>query len=53
MQVPKIVQKRIGYSNVVLLANGTNSVLIDTGVTGNLKKLILLFRQYQPSATRY
>jgi hydroxyacylglutathione hydrolase len=46
MQVPKIVQKRIGYSNVVLLANGTNSVLIDTGVTGNLKKLKLLFRQF-------
>jgi glyoxylase-like metal-dependent hydrolase (beta-lactamase superfamily II) len=41
----RILQKRIGFSNATLVANGENSVLVDTGVKGNLKKFRILFRQ--------
>ncbi|WP_347839029.1 MBL fold metallo-hydrolase [uncultured Draconibacterium sp.] len=41
----KIIQKRIGYSNATLLIKGPNSVLIDTGVKGNMKKIELMFGQ--------
>lgn len=41
----KILLKRIGYSNSVLLINGANSILIDTGVKGNMKKFRVLFRE--------
>ncbi len=41
----EIVPVRIGYANAVLLVNGSSSVLIDTGVTGNLSTFKILFRQ--------
>lgn len=44
MQHSKIVMKRIGYSNVTLIVNGSNSVLVDTGVKGNLKKILLMLK---------
>jgi hydroxyacylglutathione hydrolase len=37
--------KRIGYSNAVLILNGENSILIDTGVKGNMHQFDLFFRQ--------
>lgn len=46
----KIFPVRVGYSNSVLLKNGKNSILVDTGVSGNLKKFRLLFRQAQIKA---
>jgi glyoxylase-like metal-dependent hydrolase (beta-lactamase superfamily II) len=46
MNLPKIICKRIGYSNVTLLINGADSVLIDTGVRGNLQRIKILFRQF-------
>lgn len=45
MEKYKIYCKRIGYSNVVLIANGKQSVLVDSGVKGNMKKLRILIRQ--------
>ncbi len=42
----KIIPARIGYSNSVLLLNGTRSVLIDTGVSGYFHQLETLFGQY-------
>lgn len=42
---PKIITLRIGYSNSVLIANGANSILIDTGVKGDLHKFKTLFKQ--------
>ncbi len=45
----KIVLKRVGYSNVVLIVNGNNSVLIDTGVKGNLNVFQELFSRYNLS----
>lgn len=41
----KILLKRIGYSNSALIINGTNSILVDTGVKGNMKKFRVLFRE--------
>lgn len=41
----RIITKRIGYSNVILLKNGGNSILIDTGVRGHFNQLRILFRQ--------
>lgn len=46
MKVPTIVLQRIGYSNSVLIANGNQSILIDTGVKGNLQKFKLLLRKF-------
>ena len=43
----KIVSTRIGYSNSILLVNGSNSVIIDTGVKGNINRFKLLLKQYQ------
>jgi hydroxyacylglutathione hydrolase len=37
--------KRIGYSNSVLILNGENSVLVDTGVKGNMHQFDRFFRQ--------
>lgn len=45
MTTPKILQKRIGFSNVALIVNGNNSILVDTGVRGGMKKLRVLFRE--------
>ncbi|MCY1720588.1 MBL fold metallo-hydrolase [Prolixibacteraceae bacterium Z1-6] len=41
----KIIQKRIGFSNSTLIANGNNSILVDTGVKGNMKKFGVLIRE--------
>lgn len=41
----KILFKRIGYSNSVLICNGPNSILVDTGVKANIKKFRILFRE--------
>lgn len=45
MKRVRILQKRIGYANVALIVNGENSILVDTGVRGNLKKILILFRE--------
>ncbi len=39
------MQKRIGFSNVALIVNGNNSILVDTGVRGGMKILRILFRE--------
>jgi len=41
----RILLKRIGYSNSVLIINGANSILVDTGVKGNMKKFRILIRE--------
>ncbi len=41
----RILQKRIGYSNATLIKNGENSILVDTGVRGGIKKLRLLISE--------
>ncbi len=41
----QIVSTRVGYSNSVLIKNGDNSLLIDTGVAGHLRDFIALFKQ--------
>lgn len=43
--VPEIVYVRVGYSNSILLLNGSSSILVDVGVAGNLKTLMALFRR--------
>jgi glyoxylase-like metal-dependent hydrolase (beta-lactamase superfamily II) len=43
----KIAAARIGYSNVVLIKNGANSVLVDTGLKGRFKKVKTLLSQLQ------
>lgn len=43
----KIVSTRVGYSNSILLVNGSNSVIIDTGVSGHINRFKLLFKQFQ------
>ena len=48
---PKIIQIRIGYSNSILLLNGANSVLIDTGVKGDLLQFKTLFNKYNLKPT--
>lgn len=42
----KIISVRIGYSNSVLIANGANSILVDTGVKGHLQRFKILFREH-------
>ena len=44
MASQKIIMKRVGYSNVSLIVNGSRSVLIDTGVKGYLKKSLLMIK---------
>jgi hydroxyacylglutathione hydrolase len=46
MEKPLIVPIRVGYSNSVLLVNGSNSVLIDTGVKGHIQHFKKLFKQH-------
>jgi len=41
----RILQKRIGFSNITLIVNGKNSILADTGVRGNMKQIRILFRE--------
>ena len=38
----KIQSARIGYSNVVLIVNGANSVIVDTGLNGHFNKIKIL-----------
>ena len=47
----KIVPIRVGYSNSILIVNGSNSVLIDTGVKGHLLQFEMLFRKYNLKPT--
>ncbi|MBT3384154.1 MAG: MBL fold metallo-hydrolase [Prolixibacteraceae bacterium] len=51
MIIPKIVLKNIGYSNSILIINGSNSILIDTGVKAYLYRFKNLFRQYNLKPT--
>ena len=41
----KLLPVRVGYSNSVLIANGANSILVDTGVKAPLQTFKILFRQ--------
>ena len=41
----EIAPIRVGYSNSVLLVNGSSSVIIDTGVSGHLQTFENLFRR--------
>jgi len=50
MKTPGILQARIGFSNVSLIVNGKNSILVDTGYRCKLKKFRILFRQAWISA---
>ena len=45
MKEPKIIQKRIGYSNATLLVNGSNSIIVDTAVRGHLRQFKRMFGQ--------
>jgi len=47
----KIVPIKIGFSNSILIANGSKSILIDTGVKGHLQQFKILFRKYNLSPT--
>ncbi|HZH73990.1 MAG TPA: MBL fold metallo-hydrolase [Mariniphaga sp.] len=47
MEQPPTVVRRIGYSNVSLIVNGKRSILVDTGVKGNLKKILRMFENYK------
>lgn len=42
----KIFPVRVGYSNSVLIANGKNSILVDTGAKASLQTFKILFRQF-------
>ncbi len=44
MKKPGIFQKRIGYSNVIIIENGRNSILVDTGVRGNFHQIKAMLR---------
>jgi hydroxyacylglutathione hydrolase len=46
MNDPKIVSVRIGFSNVVLIVNGIQSVLIDTGVHGYANRIKILLKEH-------
>jgi len=41
----KIVASRIGYSNSVLLVNGSKSILVDAGVRGPIQRFKILFKE--------
>jgi glyoxylase-like metal-dependent hydrolase (beta-lactamase superfamily II) len=43
----KIISNRIGYSNAIFLVNSSNSIIIDTGVSGNLRHFKTLFNHYK------
>jgi len=42
----KIISTRIGYSNAILIANGINSVIVDTGVKGYFNHFKTIFKQH-------
>lgn len=43
----RIVCSRIGYSNSILLVNGANSIIVDTGVKGHLNRFKNLLKQFK------
>jgi len=45
INISKIVSIRVGYANSVLIVNGSNSILIDTGVKGRLQRFKILFKE--------
>ena len=47
----KIILSRVGFSNSVLLVNGSNSIIIDTGVRGNLHHFKTQFKQFRLNPT--
>jgi glyoxylase-like metal-dependent hydrolase (beta-lactamase superfamily II) len=47
----KIITTRVGYSNSILLVNGSNSVIIDTGVRGNFRHFKTLLKQFSLKPT--
>jgi glyoxylase-like metal-dependent hydrolase (beta-lactamase superfamily II) len=42
----KVILTRVGYSNSILLVNGSNSVIIDTGVRGYFHHFKSVFNQF-------
>ncbi|MDB4584417.1 MBL fold metallo-hydrolase [Draconibacterium sp.] len=46
MNSPKVVSVRIVYANSILIVNGTNSILVDTGVKSNLQRFKTLFEKH-------
>ena len=46
----KIISARVGFSNSILIVNGSNSIIIDTGVRGNLHHFKTLFKQFRLNA---
>ena len=42
----QIVSTRVGYSNSILLVNGSNSAIIDTGVKGQINVFKLLLKKF-------
>lgn len=47
----RIISTRIGYSNSILLVNGANSIIVDTGVKGHLTRFKNLFKQFNLAPT--
>jgi len=47
----KILPVRVGYSNAILVMNGSNSILVDTGVTNHLQQFKILFKQHRLTPT--
>lgn len=46
----KIICARVGFSNSVLIVNGSNSIIIDTGVKGNINHFKTLLKQFRLNA---
>lgn len=42
----KIISRRVGYSNSILLINGNNSIIVDTGVKGHLNHFKEIFAKF-------
>ncbi len=51
MLIFKIIPVQIGYSNSILIVNGSKSVLVDTGVKGHLRRFKILFNQFDLKPT--
>lgn len=51
MNKVKIVSERVGYSNSVLIVNGKNSILIDTGVRGHIPFFKKFFQNHKLEPT--
>jgi glyoxylase-like metal-dependent hydrolase (beta-lactamase superfamily II) len=46
----KIISARVGFSNSVLIVNGSNSIIIDTGVRGNFHHFKTQLKQFRLNA---